>query len=110
MKYLADARAQEPEITPEGAQRRVLSYGANLMAVEFTFESGVETAMHSHPHEQVGYVVSGALELYMAGIEATRLDAGCSYYVPPHTSHGVRILEPTLLLDCFTPAREDLLA
>lgn len=107
MRYLAEARSQDAETTLEGAERRVLSYGPNLMAVEFTFESGMESALHSHAHEQVGYVVSGALELFMEGVGVSRLGAGCSYYVPPDVSHGVRILEPTVLLDCFTPARED---
>lgn len=110
MRYLADARAQEAEVTSEGAQRRVLSHGGGLMAVEFTFEAGTKAALHSHPHEQVGYVVSGALELHMEGMETTYLGAGCSYYVPPDATHGVRILEHTVLLDCFTPVREDLLA
>ena len=53
--------------TPDGAQRRVLSYGGNLMLVQFTFEAGVASWEHSHPHEQVGYVVDGEIDLFMAG-------------------------------------------
>lgn len=87
----------------------MLSYGNNLMAVEFTFEAGAESAIHSHPHEQIGYVISGSLKLFMEGLKVSRLEAGCSYYVPSNVSHGVRILTPTVLLDCFTPVREDFL-
>jgi quercetin dioxygenase-like cupin family protein len=110
MKILADAAHETPIITPEGAERRVLSHGAGLMLVEFTFKAGIVAPMHSHPHEQVGYVVSGALELTMEGYGAQRLGPGASYYVPPGTMHGVTILEPTVLVDAFTPVREDFLA
>lgn len=79
------------------------------MAVEFTFEAGMEPEPHSHPHEQIGYVVSGSLELFVEGQETATLGTGCSYYVPSGATHSVRVLEPTVLLDCFTPARKDLI-
>ncbi|SMH36151.1 cupin domain-containing protein [Azospirillum agricola] len=109
MKILASAAQETPVITPEGAERRVLSYGPGLMLVEFTFKPGTVAPMHSHPHEQVGYIVSGALELTMDGHGTEILGAGASYYVPPGTMHGVTILEPTVLVDAFTPVREDFL-
>jgi quercetin dioxygenase-like cupin family protein len=109
MKILAHA-PQEPFITtPEGAQRRVLSYGGGMMLVQFTFEAGVSAPIHSHPHEQVGYVVSGEIDLIMDGFEITRLTAGGSYYVAPNVKHGIITYAPTVLIDCFTPIREDFL-
>ncbi|WP_227270802.1 cupin domain-containing protein [Roseobacter weihaiensis] len=104
-------RVAAPAIpTPEGAERRVLAHGGGMMLVEFTFpKSGIEAPMHSHPHEQLGYVKSGAIDLHMNG-ETTRLTEGGSYYVPPDMPHGVTILEPTVLVDAFTPRREDFLA
>jgi quercetin dioxygenase-like cupin family protein len=109
LKIISDYQSEAVSITPEGAERRVLSHGENLMAVQFNFKAGTTAPMHSHPHEQIGYVVSGEIQLFMAGLEDERLTAGCSYYVSPNVSHGVRVLEPTVLLDCFTPAREDLI-
>ena len=109
MKLLADA-AREPHFTtPEGAERRILSYGGGMMLVQFTFDAGVTAPIHSHPHEQVGYVVSGELDLLMEGQEMTRLTAGCSYYVAPNVRHGIITRAPTVLIDCFTPIREDFL-
>jgi quercetin dioxygenase-like cupin family protein len=101
---------QPATLTPEGAERRVLSYGGALMAVEFRFPAGVHAPIHSHPHEQIGYLVSGELELLMeqAGeMTTTLLRAGASYYVPPNVRHGVVTRAPCVLLDCFTPMREE---
>ena len=110
MKILAHA-LQEPFVTtPEGAQRRLLSYGGGMMLVEFSFEAGVSAPIHSHAHEQIGYVVSGEIDLIMDGIERTRLTAGGSYYVAPNVQHGIITYAPTVLIDCFTPIREDFLA
>jgi quercetin dioxygenase-like cupin family protein len=110
MKNLAQASQEAATITPEGAQRRLLSYGGGMMLVQFTFEAGVSAPVHSHPHEQVGYVVSGEIELIMEGGERTRLTAGGSYYVAPNVRHGIITYAPTVLIDCFTPIREDFLA
>lgn len=96
-------------ITPEGAQRRLLSHGGGMMVVEFTFEAGTVAPVHSHPHEQVGYVVSGELTLIMEGHDDELLRPGSSYYVAPDVRHGVIIHAPTVLVDVFTPIREDFL-
>jgi quercetin dioxygenase-like cupin family protein len=109
MKTIACADREPSFTTPEGASRRVLSYGGGMMLVQFTFEAGVTAPIHSHPHEQIGYVVSGELDLIMEGTEPTRLTAGCSYYVAPNVRHGIITHAPTVLIDCFTPAREDFL-
>ena len=107
MKLIADA-AREPAVTtPDGAQRRVLSYGDNLMLVEFTFEADKASWEHSHPHEQVGYVVEGEIDFYMTGHEPVRLHKGGSYYVPADVRHYIVTHAPTVLLDAFTPMRRD---
>ena len=109
MKLLADATHEPAFMTPEGAERRVLSYGGGMMLVQFTFDAGITAPVHSHPHEQIGYVVSGEIDLMMEGKETTRLTAGCSYYVAPNVRHGIFTRTPTVLIDCFTPIREDFL-
>jgi len=109
MKIIAQASEEDAVITPEGGERRILSYGGGMMLVQFTFGAGVQAAMHSHPHEQIGYVVSGAIDLFMDGYAPARLIAGASYYVAPNVRHGILTHEPTVLLDCFTPIREDFL-
>lgn len=106
-KRIARANQEAPFITPEGAQRRVLSYAGSLMLVEFRFAAGASAARHSHPHEQVGYVVAGEIDFIAEGEETVRLTAGGSYYVAPHVQHYIVTYAPTVLLDCFTPLRED---
>ena len=88
-------------------QRKVLAYSKNLMTVELHFEKGAVGAPHSHPHEQIGYIISGRLVYQEAGQEDKILGTGDTYYVAPNVVHGVQILEETKLLDIFTPMRED---
>ena len=90
-----------------GVMRKVLSYSRNLMACELTFEKGAVGAAHSHPHEQIGYIISGRLVYQEAGQADKILETGDTYYVAPNVVHGVQILEDTKLLDIFTPMRED---
>ncbi len=90
-----------------GVKRKVLSYSQNLMACELTFEKGAVGAPHSHPHEQIGYIISGRLIYQEAGQADKILETGDTYYVAPNVVHGVQILEDTKLLDIFTPMRED---
>ena len=90
-----------------GVKRKVLAYSKNLMTVELHFEKGAAGAPHSHPHEQIGYIISGKLVYQEEGQEDKILGTGDTYYVAPNVVHGVQILEDTKLLDIFTPMRED---
>jgi quercetin dioxygenase-like cupin family protein len=69
----------------------------------------VASWLHSHPHEQVGYVVSGEIDFNMEGHESIRLKAGGTYYVPSNVKHNIVTYAPTVLVDVFTPIREDFL-
>ncbi len=109
MKQFAQA-GQEPVVqTPDGGQRRVLSHGGGLMMVQVTFDAGVTSWQHAHPHEQISYVVSGEVDFMLEGMEARRLLAGGSCYIPPNVNHYVVTHAPTILVDCFSPIREDFL-
>lgn len=107
MKLTMDANQTLPVKTPDGAERRVLAYGAGLMLVQFNFDANVASWSHSHAHEQVGYVVSGEIDLVMEGKPTTRLRAGGSYYVPPNVKHNIVTYAPTVLIDAFAPMRDD---
>ncbi len=90
-----------------GVTRKVLSYSENIMSVELHFEKDAIGALHSHPHEQIGYIISGSLIYKEAGQEDKILSAGDTYYVAPNVEHGVVALEETMLFDVFTPMRKD---
>jgi quercetin dioxygenase-like cupin family protein len=89
-----------------GLTRRTLAQTASLMLCEFTFETHVEIPIHSHPHQQVGYVVEGSAEMTIDGMKI-ELRKGDSYAAPANIPHGVFTLEPTIIVDAFYPPRED---
>ena len=89
-----------------GVSRRVLAYSEELMAVEVYFEAGAEGKVHTHPHTQCTYVLSGRFRYTVEG-EAADLGPGDSIVVPPHLPHGTVCLETGVLLDTFTPMRKD---
>ena len=92
----------------EGVTRKILATGGSMMTAQFTFEKGAVGAPHTHIHEQVGYVLRGRFELTL-GDDKTIIEAGDTYYVPSNTLHGVVALEDGVLLDVFTPQRQDFL-
>lgn len=93
----------------EGAKRKLLGKGGSLMMTEVTFEKDAIGAIHSHPHEQVSYIVQGSFEFNLDG-NVQRVAKGDSIYIPSNTLHGVKALEEnSIILDTFTPQREDFL-
>jgi quercetin dioxygenase-like cupin family protein len=92
----------------EGVTRKILASGGTMMTVQFSFEKGAVGTPHTHVHEQVGYVLQGRFELTL-GNDKTTLETSDTYYVPSNTVHGVVALEDGVLLDVFTPQRQDFL-
>jgi quercetin dioxygenase-like cupin family protein len=95
------------EVAP-GNRRAVLAQRPELMLVAFSFDKGAVGALHSHPHTQVSYVAQGSFDVTIDGV-TTRLSAGGSYIVAPNLVHGVVALEKGLLIDTFTPRRDEFL-
>lgn len=101
--YRADA---EPENVGEGVVRRILAYNDGLMCVENTFEKGAVGKLHSHPHTQITYVVSGKFAFTIDGEEHT-VSTGDTLLKTDSVVHGCVCLEAGILLDIFNPMRED---
>ncbi len=98
----------EVEDLGAGVSRKILAHGGGLMAVEVAFAEGAVGPMHSHPHEQLTYVVSGEFE-FTIGDETKVVRAGDTLYKKPGVMHGCRCLKQGVLLDTFTPQRMDYL-
>lgn len=96
------------EVSGNGIQRQVFGYNYSLMMVKVKFEKGAVGSMHSHPHVQSSYVASGSFELTI-GDEKQILHAGDGYFIPSHVMHGCVCLEAGMLIDAFSPLREDFL-
>ena len=92
-----------------GIKRQMMGYDGKIMLVKVAFEKGAIGQIHEHFHSQVAYVESGEFELTIGGKKEI-LKAGDSYYVPPHVLHGCVCLKPGVLVDVFSPAREDFLS
>jgi len=92
----------------ENVKRKVLAHDGKMLCAEVHFVKGAIGAPHTHPHEQIGYVVKGSFELTIEG-ETTVINEGDSYYTAPDQIHGVVALTDGILLDVFTPQREDFL-
>ena len=89
-----------------GVKRKILAYGDDLMQVEVHFEKGAVGAMHTHPHTQLTYVLSGAFEFTING-ETKTVRKGDTLFKLPGVPHGCVCTEEGVLLDTFTPMRAD---
>ncbi len=98
----------ELEDLGEGVKRKILAHSENMMTVEVHFDEGAIGAMHSHPHEQITYVLSGEFEFTIGG-ESKIVKAGDTMYKKPDIVHGCTCLKAGVLLDNFTPMRKDFL-
>ncbi|TGE24053.1 cupin domain-containing protein [Hymenobacter aquaticus] len=103
--FITEQDAVWTDVGP-GLRRRVISYDAQMMLVKVTFETGGVGALHHHVHVQQSYIQSGVFEVTL-GEEKRVLQAGDAFYVPSDVWHGVVCLEAGVLLDAFSPMRED---
>ena len=106
--WMKDAEADDQEAA-EGVTRRIKSYTDELMVVENVFRRGAVGSLHSHPHTQITYVVSGKFEFVIGG-ETRVVSAGDTMLKKNGIEHGCVCLEDGILLDIFSPMREDFIA
>jgi quercetin dioxygenase-like cupin family protein len=107
VSFVSGASVQ-PSFPEPGLERRVGAYNEKLFIAEHRMEKGWAGAAHSHPHDQVVYVVSGHL-LVTAGDQTFEIHAGDSFVVRGGVLHQASALEPSVVIDVFTPCREDYL-
>jgi len=108
MSQLAVVRwseAKPVEMVP-GLIRRTLSETDDMMVVEARAQAGVAVPLHSHPNQQITYVVSGRLELTMNG-ETHGCNAGDSVAVPGNMEHSAHFPIETVVVDSFSPPRPE---
>lgn len=104
-----DNNEAQAEVCGVGVTRKILGRGGTLMMVEVTFEKGAVGPNHIHPHEQATYVAKGSFEFNIEG-EKKIIKQGDSVYIPSKADHGCQALEEkSILVDIFTPQREDFL-
>jgi quercetin dioxygenase-like cupin family protein len=94
--------------TGPGTSRVVLVTRPELMLVAFRFDKGAVGPLHSHAHVQASYVAAGSFDVTVDGVTTT-IHQGGTFIVAPWIVHGVMARESGLLIDSFSPCREDFL-
>jgi len=94
------------EITGPGMKRKIMAWDEKLMLVKVQFEKDAVGTLHHHHHSQITHVESGIFEVEI-GEEKKILTAGDAFYIPPDMIHGAVCLEAGVLIDIFSPMRED---
>ncbi|MEW6226863.1 MAG: cupin domain-containing protein [Bacillota bacterium] len=89
-----------------GVVRKTLVVGDRMLLAQFSFEAGAVVPVHQHPHEQVGYVISGRQRLTV-GDEVHFIEGGDSYFIPGGVPHATEAITDSVAVDTFCPPRED---
>lgn len=92
----------------EGVSLKNLAHGELTHLTQVKLEKGAVIPEHDHPQEQTGYLLAGKLRFFSGGEENIVLP-GDSWTFPGGTRHGAEALEDTIVLECFSPPREDYL-
>mgnify|MGYP003384747847 FL=1 len=91
-----------------GLKRQMLGYNHELMAVKIWFDKGAIGYNHAHRHSQVTYVVEGEFHFNIDGVTQI-MKPGDSCMIPPYADHGATCPTGGILIDTFSPPREDFL-
>ena len=92
-----------------GVSRKFLGYDNQIMMVLVRFEKGALGSPHSHFHTQATYCVSGKFEFEIDGTKQI-VKEGDGVYIEPNLLHSAVCLEEGMLIDTFSPVREDFLS
>lgn len=94
------------EVLDEKVKRKIMSYEASLMVVKVAFQTGGVGPLHQHAHVQITHVESGVFEVQIDGHKQI-LKAGDAFHIPSNILHGAVCMEEGVLIDVFSPMRED---
>ena len=91
-----------------GIRQKTLVWGEKTLMTEFILERGSVLPLHSHPHEQTGYLVEGHLTLTV-GEEAREIFPGDSWSIPGDVEHSARVHQDSKAIEIFSPVRMEYL-
>lgn len=96
----------EWELLTQTVKRGIICYDNSIMLVKVEFQQGGIGELHQHPHTQITYVESGEFVVEISDIKRI-LKKGDVFYVPSNALHGVECIESGMLIDVFSPKREE---
>jgi quercetin dioxygenase-like cupin family protein len=103
-KYISWDSVELEDLNP--LLKRQFVVGENVMVARVLLKKGCVVPLHSHPNEQVTYILEGALKFRLNGEEIV-VRAGEVLCIPANVPHEAIALGDTVDLDIFTPPRED---
>lgn len=106
--HFIESNSVEWQQMAPGVRRKIMTYDEKIMIVRVEFDKGGVGTLHQHYHVQVTNVESGVFDVEIDGIKK-RLKAGDVFHVPSNLIHGAVCIETGVLIDVFTPMREDFL-
>ena len=92
----------------DGIEMKTFVYGEKSLLTRFHLKKGSLLPLHSHPHEQTGFMVSGRMRLFI-GKDGFTAEAGDSWSINGNIEHRAEILEDSVAIEVFSPVREDYL-
>ena len=91
-----------------GIEMKTTVYGEKTLMAKFLLKKGSAIPFHAHPHEQTGFLVKGQL-LFTIGDEAFDVREGDSWCIAGDVEHKVEVLEDSVVVEVFSPVREEYL-
>ena len=92
----------------DGIEQKTLVHGDNTLMVEFLLQKNAVLPLHSHPHEQTGYLIKGRIRLTV-GADVHEVMPGDSWCIPGSVLHSAEIIEESVAVEVFSPVRKDYL-
>ena len=81
-------------------------HGETMTLSFVDIKKGSVLQVHSHPHEQITYILEGELEMVIGG-EKMLLTTGMIHVIPGNVPHGAYARTDVKVLDAFHPVRQD---
>ena len=92
----------------DGVEMKTLAHGEKTLLAEFHLKKGAAIPLHGHLYEQTGFMVSGKMR-FTIGAEQFECEPGDTWCIPEDVPHGVEVLEDSVVVEVFSPVREDYL-
>jgi quercetin dioxygenase-like cupin family protein len=92
----------------QGVHIKATVYGKQTLLTEVRLDKGAIIPVHCHPHEQTGYLVSGQMDFLVNGAHFIA-HPGDSWNIPSQTEHGATAIQASVVVEVFSPVREDYL-
>ena len=104
--FFHDPSLRESKTLAPGVLARTF-WGEKMLAAVVYLDQNAEVPSHSHPHEQMGIVLEGTIELTIGG-EAKTLNPHEVYLIPGDVGHSAKTFDhPVKILDVFSPVRDE---